>query len=128
MYSYKKYLIATFIFSFTLGFFNPTQLVAQIDSTKALETDSIPEIDMDTEEDELLGIKKKRRKKKKKKKKRDKKRWFGFSTKKTYLRNRNRRTELQIIRYLKEWPDLEDDRDKYVQGVKKRMAPHKSSL
>ena len=117
MYLYKKYLIATFILLLALGCFNPTKVIGQTpnDTTQALETDSIPEIDMDTEEDELLGIKRKKRKKKKKKKKRDKKRWFGFTTKKTYLRNRNRKTELEIIRYLSEWPDLEDDRDKYVQ-------------
>ncbi|EAY30305.1 toxin-antitoxin system YwqK family antitoxin [Microscilla marina] len=118
MYRYK-YFISAFIFTLLLGGVAPYTLAQTPTPNKkdVLETDSIPEIDLDTEEDELLGIKKKRKKKKRKKKKRDKKRWFGYSTKKTYVRNRSRRYELEIVRYLDEWPDLEQDRDKYVQEI-----------
>lgn len=118
MYRYK-YLFPIFIMALFLGVASPAlaQKPPAKNNKKALETDSIPEIDLDTEEDELLGIKKKRRKKKRKRKKRDKKHWFGYATKKTYLRNRSNRTELEIIRYLKEWPKLEEDKDKYVQEV-----------
>lgn len=115
-----KYFIPAFIFALFLGCISPkafAQTPNPKDKRQVLETDSIPEIDLDTEEDELLGIKKKHKKKKRKKKKRDKKRWFGYTTKKTYVRNRKRRLELEIVRYLPEWPDMEQDKDKYVQEL-----------
>lgn len=118
MYRYK-YFISAFALTLLLGSIAPDALAQTPKPNKedVLETDSIPDIDLDTEEDELLGIKQKRKKKKRKKKKLDKKRWFGYTTKKRYVRNRSRRYELQIIRYLEEWPDLEQDRDKYVQEI-----------